>query len=49
VPLGESAEGLPIGVMFLARHAEEATLLALASTLERAMPWRERRPRFIEG
>lgn len=47
VPLGESADGLPIGVMFLARHAEEATLLALASTLEQAMPWRERRPRFI--
>lgn len=46
VPLMESAAGLPLGVMFLGRHAEESTLLALAATIEREQPWIGRRPRF---
>jgi amidase len=44
VPLHSNAEGLPIGVDFLARFGDEATLLRLASQLERAQPWSSRRP-----
>jgi len=46
LPLTESSAGLPLGVMFLGRYAEESTLLGLAAALERELPWRERRPRF---
>jgi amidase len=44
VPLHWTAQGLPVGAHFLGRMGEEATLLALAAQLERAAPWRERRP-----
>ncbi len=39
LPLGQSRSGLPIGVQFMARFGEEATLIRLASQLEQAMPW----------
>lgn len=44
VPLHWSADGLPIGVMFSGRFGEDATLLRLASQLEKAKPWAGRRP-----
>lgn len=44
VPLGQDAEGLPIGVLFNARFGEEDLLIRLASQLEQAAPWRVRRP-----
>ena len=44
LPLGQSADGLPIGMMFAARYADEATLFRIAAQLEEAMPWRDRRP-----
>jgi amidase len=44
VPLHTSAAGLPVGAHFLGRMWEEATLLGLAAQLERAAPWRGRRP-----
>jgi amidase len=44
VPLWWNGEDIPIGVHFLARYGDEATLLRLASQLEQARPWRERRP-----
>ncbi len=45
LPLGESADGLPIGMMFSARLGREATLLALAYELEEAVPFRLLTPR----
>jgi amidase len=44
LPLGMSADGLPIGMMFTARYADEATLFRLAAQLEDARPWRDRHP-----
>ena len=40
LPLGTSADGLPIGVMFSARLGREATLLELAYEIEEAAPFR---------
>ncbi|MEV6874205.1 amidase [Amycolatopsis sp. NPDC051128] len=44
VPLWWNDEGLPIGVHFLGRFGDEATLFRLASQLEQARPWRDRLP-----
>ena len=44
VPLGMSKGGLPIGVQFVARYGDEATLFRMAAQLERAAPWARRRP-----
>ena len=44
VPMGGSREGLPIGVQFVARDADEAMLLRVAAQIEAARPWRGRKP-----
>lgn len=44
LPLGMSATGLPIGMMFTGRYGDEATLFRLAAQLEQAKPWIDRRP-----
>lgn len=44
VPLAWSKSGLPIGIQFVGRLADEATLLRLAGQLEQAQPWAHRRP-----
>ncbi len=49
LPLGWSRSGLPIGVQFMARFAEEGTLLRLAGWLEKSMPWRRRVPPVHAG
>lgn len=44
LPLSWSPAGLPIGSHFLAPMGEELTLLQLATQLEAAQPWADRRP-----
>ena len=44
VPLWWNGDGLPIGVHFLGRFGDEATLLRLAAQLEDARPWAHRLP-----
>jgi amidase len=44
VPLYWNREGLPIGVHFVGRFGDEATLFRLASQLEKARPWSTRKP-----
>ena len=44
LPLAWTASGLPIGMMFSGRYADEATLLRLAAQLEKEAPWKHRRP-----
>ncbi len=46
VPLHWTAEELPVGVHFVARVGDEATLLSLAGQLERARPWIHRVPKL---
>ncbi|MDP2214537.1 amidase [Phenylobacterium sp.] len=44
VPLWESEDGLPVGMMFTGRFADEAALYRLAGQLEKEQPWKDRRP-----
>jgi amidase len=44
VPLWWNDDGLPIGVHFLGRFGDEATLIRLASQLEASQPWAGRLP-----
>jgi amidase len=44
VPLEWTASGLPIGLQFVARFGDEATLFRLAAQLEQARPWAQRTP-----
>jgi amidase len=44
VPLAWSSGGLPLGMQFVGRYADEATLFRLAAQLEGAHPWIDRKP-----
>lgn len=44
LPLHWTQDGLPLGVQFTGRFADEATLLQLAAELEQAQPWFARLP-----
>jgi amidase len=45
LPLGRTADGLPIGVQMMAAHGGDRTLLELATALEEARPWSALAPR----
>ncbi|WP_242108450.1 amidase [Luteimonas aquatica] len=44
LPLHWTDDGLPVGVQIVGRPGEERTLLQLATQLEQAQPWIDRRP-----
>ena len=44
LPLGQSRDGIPVGVQLVGRYGDEATVLAASAQLEQAMPWKDRRP-----
>jgi amidase len=44
LPLHWSDDGLPIGVQLVAAYGREDVLVRLASQLEVAAPWTDRRP-----
>ncbi len=49
LPLGQSPEGLPIGIQFVAAYGRENLLYRLAGQLEAAAPWSDRRPVVFAG
>ena len=46
MPLAWTEAGLPVGVQFVARMGDEATLFRIAAQLEQAAPWAGRRPQI---
>lgn len=46
LPLGMNSNGLPIGMQFTGKFADETTILQLAKQLEDARPWKERKPQI---
>lgn len=49
LPLGQTPDGLPLGVQIVAAQGRENLLLRVASELEARMPWAGRRPRVFAG
>jgi amidase len=47
VPLHWTARGLPVGMQFVGRFGDEATLFRLAGELEQAQPWTGRMPALV--
>jgi Asp-tRNA(Asn)/Glu-tRNA(Gln) amidotransferase A subunit family amidase len=49
LPLYWNNEELPIGVQFVGRFGDDLLMLQLASQLERAQPWFDRRPKALSA
>ncbi len=49
LPLGQTSDGLPIGVQVAGPMCGESTLIQVASQLEQAMPWSDRLPPVHAG
>ncbi|MFC5587978.1 amidase [Sporosarcina soli] len=49
LPLGWSSKGLPIGMQFAGRFADESTLFQLAFQLEEAQPWIDKKTRLLNA
>ncbi|MCW9045971.1 MAG: amidase [Alphaproteobacteria bacterium] len=49
LPLYWNEEDLPVGVQFVAKMGDEATLLRLSAQLEEALPWFDKRPTLKEA
>lgn len=47
LPLGQSAEGLPVASQLIGHYGDEATLFRLGSQLEAALPWFGRKPAMV--
>jgi amidase len=44
VPLHWTAEGLPVGIQFVAAHGRDGLLLQVTAQVEQVRPWHARRP-----
>jgi amidase len=44
LPLHWTNDGIPVGIQLVAGYGREDLLIAIATQLEEAMPWRDRRP-----
>ena len=49
LPLYQSDDGIPVAVQLAARPASEEVLISLATQLEQAVPWAQRRPEVATG
>ena len=49
LPIGVSADGLPVAVQVVAPYGGEAALFRFAAQLEAARPWFDRKPRMAGG
>jgi amidase len=49
MPLAEDDAGRPVGMQFVARFGDEATLFRLAAQLEQARPWAGRLPELSDS
>lgn len=47
LPLHWTADGLPVGVQFAARYAEDALLCRVAAQIEEVRPWKDRLPPIV--
>ena len=49
VPLQWNKDGLPIGMHFIGKYGDEATLFKLAGQLEKEKPWADKLPPLLQA